>query len=202
MSDLNDDDILKGIEKGNSRIIADFYHKNLPIITNYIRKNSGSETDAEDIFHDALVITYQKVRRGELKLDCSLSTYVFAVSRNLWMNALRKRKKIRPENELLNISESTEKSIIETINTKDKQLLYQKYFTQLGASCQQLLLHFFNGKSMADISILMGYSEGYSRKKKFECKKKLLQMIEVDPLYKELNTQGQENNDPLKNLKS
>ena len=33
----------------------------------------------------------------------------------------------------------------------------------------------------------MGYSERYTRKKKFECKKRLIEMITNDPIYQELS---------------
>ncbi len=104
------------------------------------------------------------------------------------MNTLRKRKKILLRNETLEIPEDLNQSIIETINDREKQLLFQKHFMKLGTACQNILLHFFNGKSMMEISYLMNYSKGYSRKKKFECKKKLLEMIEADPLYRELHS--------------
>ena len=39
---------------------------------------------------------------------------------------------------------------------------------------------------MKDIGIVIGSSEGYARKKKFECKKTLLEMIKKDPIYQEL----------------
>jgi len=187
--------ITKGFVEGDEKVISDFYLKNLPIISNYISKNSGNATDAEDVFQDALVLTYQKLRGDSLNLNCSLATYVFAVSRNLWMNTLRKRRKIVLNDDLLGISKDVNESIIDAIHSKDKQFLFQKYFLKLGQSCQGVLMHFFSGKSMAKISELMGYSEGYTRKKKFECKKQLLEMIINDPMYRELspiseNTKG------------
>lgn len=187
MSSLKKDDILKRVSE-DQLINADFHHRNLPIITKFVLNNSGNAADAQDIFHDALVITYQKLKADSLQLNCSLSTYVYAVSRNIWMNTLRKRNKTLLQNEPLEIPEDLNQSIIETINNKEKQLLFQKHFMKLGAACQNILLHYFDGKSMKEISDLMNYSTGYSRKKKFKCKKKLLEMIEADSLFRELHT--------------
>lgn len=183
-----EDKITQGLIAGDEKVIKIFYAENLPKIRSYILKNSGNKADAEDVFQDALVFTYQKLKKDSLNLSCSLSTYVFAVSRNLWMNTLRKRRKIVPNVKIVDISEDLNMSIIEVINNMDKQSLYQKSFLKLGDTCQSILLHFFSGKSMAKISELMDYSEGYARKKKFECKESLVEIITADPLYKELGS--------------
>ena len=44
----------------------------------------------------------------------------------------------------------------------------------------------FTGMNMRRIADTMGYSEGYTRKKKYDCKKLLLEMIKNDPKYQEL----------------
>jgi len=186
MSALKNNDVIKGVLGGDQVILTAFYRNNLPKITNFILKNSGNEADAEDVFQDALVLTYQKLRDDDLSLECALATYVFAVSRNLWMNTLRKRRKILLNDEFLGISEDLNESILETIFVKERQFLFQKYFLKLGERCQEVLLHFFSGKSMVEISKLMGYSEGYTRKKKFECKKHLTETIAKDPIFHEL----------------
>lgn len=186
MSNLNEDAILKGIIEGDHVIIKAFYKENLIKVKALIKKNSGNNYDAEDVFQDAIVLTYQKLKAGTLKLDCSLSTYVYAVSRNIWMNKLRRRGKVLISDKLSENTEDLDASIIKEINKKEKQFLYQKHFLKLGSICQNLLLQFFAGKSMAKIAEFMNYSEGYARKKKFECKKQLLKMIESDPLYSEL----------------
>ncbi|WP_411032368.1 RNA polymerase sigma factor [Spongiimicrobium sp. 3-5] len=186
MSIFKEEEIIQGISEGKATVVTQFYKDNLPKVTGYILKNSGDETDAQDVFQDAMMLVFQKLGNNTLKLECSLSTYVYAVSRNLWMNVLRKRRKMLLNDTILDISKDLEASIIETIDKSEKKLLYQRHFAKLGTSCKNLLIHFFDGVSMSKISKLMGYSEGYTRKKKFECKEKLLSMIEKDPIYQEL----------------
>lgn len=178
--------VAEGFLKGNHKVISDFYAKNLPIISKYVQKNSGSRADAEDVFHDALAIIFEKLKTDSFQLSSSLSTYVYAVSRNIWMNRLRRRNKILSKNKFLNKVDDNSESVLDTIDNSQKQRLFQKYFMKLEPDCQSILLHFFNGNSMKEISGLMKYSEGYSRKKKFECKRKLIEMIESDPMFQEL----------------
>ena len=186
MKNKEERDIVDGFLMGKEETIRFFYEQNFQKINVFIQKNSGVEADAEDVFQEAIIVTYQKLRSDALQLECTLGTYVFAVSRNIWMNALRKRKKIRTWDKLPEVTDSQHITILEDIHTLERTTLYQKYFFKLGKTCQELLGFFFSGKRMGEIANLMGYTEGYSRKKKFECKKKLIEMIEKDPLYEEL----------------
>lgn len=197
MSDNTENDILRGFSSGNDKVIEQFYQTHFPVVKNYILRNSGTEADAKDVFQDAIILAYQKLRLDTLRLDCSLATYTFAVSRNIWMNTLRKRRKMIVKDQLPEISEALNASILEDIYTREKQYLYQKCFLNLGAACQRLLRYFFLGKSMQEISELMDFSLGYTRKKKFECKEKLMDMIKVDPAFTELRDESMKNKGSL-----
>ena len=83
MQQPSEDEMLKGILEGNERIIKFIYRKNLPAITNYVTSNSGSDSDAEDIFQEALIVIYQKLRDDKLILRASLSTFIFSICKNL-----------------------------------------------------------------------------------------------------------------------
>ncbi len=190
MNDNTENDILRGFSSGNDKVIELFYQTHFPRVRSYILRNSGTEADAKDVFQDAIILAYQKIRLETLRLDCSLATYTFAVSRNIWMNTLRKRKKMIPKDQLPEISDALNASILEDIYAREKQYLYQKYFLHLGETCQRLLRYFFRGKNMQEISELMQYTLGYTRKKKFECKEKLMGMIETDPAFRELKDES------------
>lgn len=186
MSKDREAEILAGFISGDTQIIQSIYEGYFPVVRNHILKNSGSETEAKDIFQDAVVFTYQKLKSDSLSLNCSLTTYIFAVCRNMWMNTLRKRRKTISWDNAAEITEDISNDILNLIHEKSKLNLFHKYFLNLGEVCQQVLRNFFLGKSMLEISELMNYSVGYTRKKKFGCKKKLLEMIEHDPIYQEL----------------
>lgn len=186
MSKNKEAEIISGFISGDTQTIESIYEGYFPVVRNHILKNSGTETEAKDIFQDAVVFTYQKLKSDSLSLNCSLTTYIFAVCRNMWMNTLRKRRKIIKWDEVPEVSEDINNDILNIIQEKSKSTIFQKYFLNLGEVCQQVLRNFFLGKSMLEISELMNYSVGYTRKKKFECKKRLIEMIERDPTYQEL----------------
>ena len=186
MNKFEEHKILEGIAAGDEAIIKTFYKKNLPYIRQYVLHNSGNEEDVEDVFQDALVFVYQKLKTGSLELHASLRTYFYAVCKNMWRNRLRRNKKFVVTKEVANIPEQLNITVIEELTYRERQQVYRKYFLKLNDSCRQVLTLVFEGKSMKEIAKVTGYSEGYTRKKKFECKRSLIEMIEKDSVYREL----------------
>ncbi|MBP2831749.1 sigma-70 family RNA polymerase sigma factor [Aquimarina sp. U1-2] len=186
MSNAKDLKILEGIAAGDEGTITAFYKKNLPYIKGYILQNSGNEEDVEDVFQDAMVLVYQKAKTDALVLHSSLQTYFYGVCKNIWRNRLRKNKKIVRTDDLSVTTESVHPAIIQEIERNERDHVYRKYFIRLSDRCKEVLSLVFEGKSMKEISGITGYSETYTRKKKFECKQSLIHMIEKDPIYKEL----------------
>ncbi|MFD2563216.1 RNA polymerase sigma factor [Aquimarina rubra] len=188
MSNNEERRILEGIAAGNTQVIKAFYKKNYNYIKGFVLQNSGDDTDAEDVFQDALIVIYEKLKSGSLDMNknVSIRTYLYAVCKNLWRSRLRKKKRLIVDSEIIEADEGFEMSIAEEIENKEREHLYRKYFLTLSNTCKDLLNLVFKGNSMKDIAAITGYSEGYTRKKKFECKKALLERIEKDPIYKEL----------------
>lgn len=186
MSKTEERKIIEGIIAGNELIITTFYKRNLPYVKNFMLSHNGRDEDVEDVFQDALVVLYEKLTVGDLEIRSSVHTYFFSVCKNLWKSRLRRKRKVLANNDLLANVDKEEDLFLSNIENNEREHLYRKYFIKLDDSCKELLELVFEGKSMKEISQLTGYTEGYARKKKFECKKKLLEMIENDPMFKEL----------------
>ncbi len=184
MTTKTNQDIVLDILKGDNRAIKEFYKNNLPTVTQHILQNSGNKEDAYDIFQDALVVIFKKARENSLEITGSMQSYFYGVCKKLWLNKLRKNKKLILNEKLLQ-NHKEENTIIEDIGAIEKDILYKKYFHKLHPDSQKVLHLYFEGSSMKEIAYIMGYSELYARKKKFKIKKRLLKMIEKDPLYLE-----------------
>ncbi|MDY8135204.1 sigma-70 family RNA polymerase sigma factor [Aquimarina sp. 2201CG5-10] len=184
----NDQRIIKGIQTGDEAVIKAFYKKNLIYIRGYILKNRGSEADVEDVFQDALIWMYQKFRSECLRKDVSIHTYFYGICKNMWRNRLRQKTRLILDEIHFKNLELDENYIIDKISLNEKEQLYRKCFLKLSRSNRELLNLFFEGKSMKEIAKIMGYSEGYTRKKKFQSKKALLEIIENNQVYQELRT--------------
>lgn len=186
---------IDGIRKGDEKTLKMFYKKNYWMIRAYVIQNSGNLQDAEDVFQDALVFLYKKLQSNSLVIDTTIHAYFYGVCKNLWRNKLRRKKKIIFTDSLKKYHHYSECEIISDITHNDQELLYQKYFLELTDPSKQVLSLYFEGKSMKEIALLTGYSEGYVRKKKFESKQKLLQKMKQDKIYIELhNTKSMHSN--------
>ena len=83
-----DQEILNGIQYQDNRILLFVYRKNFSPVKYYIKKNNGSDKDAEDVFQDAMILIYNKVQEGNMALKCSVHTYLFSVVQILWLRQL------------------------------------------------------------------------------------------------------------------
>ncbi|TSE03455.1 MULTISPECIES: RNA polymerase sigma factor [Aquimarina] len=186
MGKENNNKIITAFIQNDDKILKEFYVKHLPMVIRYVNKNSGNEYDAKDVFQDAMVIVYEKVKNNTLDISCSLGTYVYGISKNLWRNRLRKNDKIIITEDITTNDGEGVETIIENIDRLDKIFLIQKYLLELGEGCKEILLLFFAGYSLREIAEKRKLTEAYARKRKFICQKQLMEKAEKDPIFKEL----------------
>lgn len=182
-------EIIKGIAHSDSRTLTGFYERNYTVIQKLIVTNSGNEAEVPDVFQDALLLLYQKIKKKDLQLTCSIHTYFYAICKKVWMNKLRRKNKILYHDQLEEVIPQ-EEAVTEDLEidmiAAEKEALFRKYLLQLGEPCSQLLALIFNEENYRTIAQKLGITEGNVRKKKFDCKEKLLKMIRKDPAYREL----------------
>ncbi|HCE58946.1 MAG TPA: hypothetical protein DER09_14215 [Prolixibacteraceae bacterium] len=190
MIGYSDEQILKGILRHDNLILQYIYKQYYYNINYFIRKNQGSEDDASDIFQEAIIIIYRKIKENDLVFEkSSFKGYLFSVCRLLWLKQLEKR---RVEKEKLNDSlpyqeDLYDDNLNEIVIKNERYGLYQKHFGALSTDCQKLLQLFFEKVSLKEIAIMMGYkSEKYAKKRKFKCKELLISRIKQDAEFKKI----------------
>ncbi len=132
------------------------------------------------------MLLYHKLRTEKLETRVTIHTYFAGICKNMWRNQLRKQQLLAYQNWLVDTLETPEISIVDTLTQADQLALYQKHLAKLNPTSTQLLQLFFEGKNMKTIASYMGYTEGYTRKKKHKVKEKLTAMIQNDPMYQEI----------------
>ncbi|MCB0839886.1 MAG: sigma-70 family RNA polymerase sigma factor [Bacteroidetes bacterium] len=182
----NDQELLEGIQKSDARALEKIYREILPGIIRYIQKNRGSEDEARDIFQDAMIVLFRKLRAGDLELKCTLNTYLSSICRNLWLKKLRDHKEMGMIEgvDFIDPDEDT----LHNMQITAKRKLFRKYLEGLGDKCRELLKMTLLKIPYKKIAEKLGTSEGYIKKRKFECNKKLVEAIKSDPAYHELKT--------------
>lgn len=170
---------------GDAEVIDRLYKEHFPTIRQLVINNSGIHEDAEDVFQETLMITFRKGKYEGLKIRCSLSTYLFAVARNLWLQKLRERK-VRNRLEMM-VAEPGISSISDNHIEEERRQLFAEHFLRLKPDCQKVLKMAFQQMSLEEISESMGYKgPNYAKTKKFNCKELLKRRITKDPRYKQL----------------
>lgn len=146
------------------------------IILKFILANKGTEDEAKDVIQDSIIVFYEQVKNKNLVLDCTINTYIYSVSRNLWLKKLAYKSRF--------INELSEYIVIDNVLTEgfDDDIRNNKFiklFNELGESCRVILLYYYYDKlSMKEIMIRMNFkSEQAAKNKKYKCLNYLREIV-------------------------
>jgi len=182
--------LIQGIRNHESPVLQHIYDTYYPIIEGYIVHNQGSRDQARDIFQEAMIVVYNKVRSGQLELTCKFGTYLYAICKKMW---IQERKKYLQRNEKLR----QQAMMVRDPGPADDPLLqnhlnhlFNKHFGDLSDDCQKILSMYFNNFSVEDIRTAMNYRNlHHTADRKYRCKKSLVKRIVNDPLFKRLKNE-------------
>ncbi|KAA5537461.1 sigma-70 family RNA polymerase sigma factor [Taibaiella lutea] len=170
-----DTELLEGLASGDRNAVVTLYKLYHSVLTKWILSRGGLESDAEDVFQEALVVIFEKAKSPEFCLTCKLSTYLFAISKRLWFKKMEKAAPYRSFNEESEEDESRFGAYEEDL---DIHLEKEEQFEQLGKAMEQLgepcksLLHSFyvDGKNMQEIAVQFHYTNAENAKtQKYKC---------------------------------
>ena len=186
----SDEQILKGVLRHDNLILQYIYKQYYYKINYFIKKNRGNEEDASDIFQEAIIVIYRKLKENDLIFEkSSFAGYLFSVSRFLWLKQLEKRRIEREKlNESLPFQEDLyDDNFIEVVAKNERYGLYQKHFATLSTDCQKLMQLFFEKVPLKEIAKIMGYKgEKYAKTRKYKCKELLIRRIKQDTEFKKI----------------
>jgi RNA polymerase sigma factor (sigma-70 family) len=177
---------INAILTSNQPILRHIYAKFLPPIVNLVKQHGGSHSDALDVFQDALIIIFEKAQKPEFHLSGSFFSYLYGVCRNVWGNKLQKKDNQTVTTDgLFKLSDNND--LHPLIEMQEKEQVFWMAFEKLGKDCRFILQLFFEGHSMEEICESLGHSSvGYTKKRKFQCKESLIQLVKTDPKFAEL----------------
>lgn len=81
--------IREDLKTENNFAIGRLYKDNFNKISKYVLNNSGNIADAEDLFQETMIVLIGKIRQEQFQLTASIDTYMYVISRNLWLKKLR-----------------------------------------------------------------------------------------------------------------
>ncbi len=194
-NNYSDQALLKGLIEGREEILLELYRISYKTVRHLILSNHGVEEDAKDIFQDAIMVIFQKVRKNELQLSCSLNTYIYSVCRNLWLKELSLRGRTVYQFESTEEITDEDNDIELWQHYNERISFYRKIFEELSEDCKRILKLFMSGETISNITRIMGYSsEQHTKNRRYRCKLSLIQRIRATSIYNELKNESDEDN--------
>lgn len=189
-NNLKEQELIKGLALNEKGAIETIYKDNFGVIQHLVINNNGSEDDAKDIFQEALIVLYEKAKSGVFELNCQIKTYLYSVSKRLWLKRLQKNNRY----ELL------ANGIEDTVQVEDDMTVHEKRndefgmmehaMTNIGEPCKSLLeAYYIHKQNMQEISESFGYTNADNAKnQKYKCLMRLKKLFFAQ--YKNSNKNG------------
>ena len=170
-AESNEKALLQGMARSDKKAIEIIYKENYNMVQSLIINNSGSPDDAKDIFQEAMIVLYEKARSGTFELNCLIKTYVYSVSRRLWLKRLQQMNRYVPAIENLQETVPVEEEIEENERINSEFQAMEKAISSLGEPCKSLLeAYYLEKKSMQEIALFFGYTNAENAKnQKYKC---------------------------------
>lgn len=162
--------LLQGLAKNDKKAIETIYKDNYNLVQALVINNSGTAEDAKDIFQEAMIVLYEKVQSGTFELNCQIKTFVYSVSRRLWLKRLMQQNRFQ-----LSDGHEDSVSVDEEMEEHEKRntefVMMERAMNGLGEPCKSLLEAFYlQKKSMQEIAGSFGYTNSENAKnQKYKC---------------------------------
>ncbi|HUQ97343.1 MAG TPA: sigma-70 family RNA polymerase sigma factor [Chitinophagaceae bacterium] len=166
----NEKALLQGLAANDRKAVETIYKTHYKMVQALIVNNNGTAEDAKDIFQEAIVVLYEKAASGVFELHCQLKTYLYSVSRKLWLRRLQQSARYLlsdTEHDYIAVEEDTEAH-----ERRDLEFtMMEKAINSIGEPCKSLLEAFYIQKrGMNEIATAFGYTNADNAKnQKYKC---------------------------------
>ena len=191
---LTDPELVQLIQQ-NQDYLGEVYKRCKQYSISFMRKmTNGAKNDYEldDVFHDAILVLYEKIIGANFELTASLQTYLNSVCRFQLLNKMGKEKlnsgyddhigKDGDDDNPMSYNASITDTLDEIEDHTESQFTAIESALEImkaaGGHCYELLtLYWYHKKSHVEIAQIMNYSnDKTSKKQKSGCQEKLRKM--------------------------
>ena len=172
---------IEGFLKGDPDIFNEIYNNTFHKVVRFIVSRGGSKKEAEDIFQNALVHLYVKIKKDELQIQ-SFENYLFTVCKNLWRRESVRKNRVTNLDTTPLVSEDIDRAVFYAEQSQWE--LYKEKFEALSQQCRDILKMVFNKRPYTEIVKAFNYaSQTVARQRVFKCKSRLITLIKRDSRY-------------------
>lgn len=143
--DRSDVELLKAFQDGDQLAFVSLYNRHKKGVFLYILKLLGNPVKAEDIFQETFLRVYTK--RETFRTGRNVLGWIFAIARNLCLNAIRDERKV------VEISEDTAQAREDDFERKEELELVHREIEKLPLDYREVLvLRDFEGLTYQEIA--------------------------------------------------
>ncbi|MBS1743328.1 MAG: sigma-70 family RNA polymerase sigma factor [Bacteroidetes bacterium] len=141
------------------------------MIQSMVLNNSGSTDDAADIFQETMIVLFEKSKSPDFELNCHLKTYIYSVSRRLWLKKLQQMQRFTRQPEDLEQTVPVEEEIEMHEKRQSDFSMMETAMSKIGEPCKSLLeAYYIQKKQMQQIAADFGYTNADNAKtQKYKC---------------------------------
>ena len=174
-----DSEIVFGILNNSESAIKRLYVAYFPMVLQLIINNNGTPDDAKDIYQEAVIVLYNKIKKGDFELNSKLKTFLYSVCRRLWLKRLNQMSRyggdLKDFQEYVPVEDEVE-------DQHERNLQFSKMQSalgMLGEPCKTIIEDFYiNNRSMQDICERFGYTNADNAKtQKYKCLQRLKKLF-------------------------
>ena len=174
-----DSEVILGILNNSETVLKRLYLAYFPMVLQLIINNSGNQDDAKDVYQEAIIVLYNKVKGGNFELSSKLKTYIYSICRRLWLKRLTQMNRyggdIHDFQEYLPVEEDVD-------HHSDRDIQFSKMESSLallGEPCKTIIEDFYiYDRSMQEICEKFGYTNADNAKtQKYKCLQRLKKLF-------------------------
>ncbi len=169
-------DLIAGLKSNNRQSLEKIYTMHYRDVERYIVKNSGTESDAKDVFQEALIAAWLNIKEDKFvpKTEDSLGGYIFQIAKYKWLDKL-KSKAHKQTIRLVREDTADAPYDFDDIELQKVRAHYlKKLYENLDQKCRAILDRFYYQKmNLEEIGSELSYDTGTIKTLKYRCMKKL-----------------------------
>lgn len=173
--------IIELLKQGDQKTLEKIYLENREGFINFSRKYNIEESDAVDIYQDAILILRDNAVNGRIdNLQSNISTYLFAIGKYRIFHNFRVQSRLKMTNDFDLVEDNIDfdVNLYGKVLTKEQELL-KKFYDQLGDRCKSILnLFYYQGYTLDEIRSILNYSnKKVLKSQKSRCIKQLKDLV-------------------------
>lgn len=163
--------LLEGLAREDKDVIEQMYRDNYKLVQSLVLNNNGSNDDAADIFQEAMIVLFEKSKTPDFELNCQIKTYLYSISKRLWLKRLQQMQRFGRQAEDLEVAIPVDEDI--EVHEKKQADFYimENALAKIGEPCKSLLeAYYLQKKPMQQIATEFGYTNADNAKtQKYKC---------------------------------